>query len=149
MTKELTNIEIGEPLPSSSWLRIDQEMINDFAKVTGDFQWIHVDGKRCATESPFGTTIAHGLLSTTLMPAMFYQMITLDSSKQTLLNYGIDKLRFLESVRVDDEIRYKVHLASKEQKSTGMLFRFDCEVEIKNRTKPAMIGTFLMLLVDA
>jgi acyl dehydratase len=149
MGRELMAIEVGEILPASPWMSIDQTKINEFAKATGDNQWIHIDPLRCASESPFKTTIAHGLLSTALMPAAFYPMISLDSSKQTLLNYGMDKLRFLESVRVNDEIRYKVTLESKEQKNTGFLFRFACEVEIKNRAKPAMIGTFLSLLIGA
>jgi acyl dehydratase len=149
MGKELLAIEVGEVLPASPWMCIDQAKINEFANATGDKQWIHVDPVRCASESPFLTTIAHGFLSTALMPDVFYPMISLDSSKQTLLNYGMDKLRFLEPVRVNDEIRYKVKLESKEQKNTGVLFRFACEVEIKNRLKPAMIGTFLSLLISA
>ena len=148
MGKALLEIGVAEVLPPSPWILIDQNKIDEFAKATGDTQWIHVDALRCATESPFHTTIAHGLLSTTLMPAAFYPMISLDSTKQTLLNYGMDKLRFLEPVRVNDEIRFKVKLESKEQKSTGLLFRFACEVEIKDRLKPAMIGTFLSLLVS-
>lgn len=147
MTKQLQDLQAGDDLGCSDWITLDQSTINQFADATGDQQWIHVDQARCAKFSPFGTTIAHGLLSTALMPSVFYSMIALDSSKQTLLNYGVDTLRFLEPVKVDSRIRYKVKLASTQQKSTGVLYRFDSEVEIEGTEKPAMVGCFLMLLV--
>ena len=148
MSANINQLEEGDALSPSPWLKIDQKMIDQFADATRDQQWIHVDAARCQQFSPFKSTIAHGLLSTALMPAMFYEMIEIDSSRQTLLNYGIEKLRYLEPVKVDSEIRYKVLLASKQQKKTGVLYRFDCEVEIKGSEKVAMVGSFLMLLVE-
>lgn len=148
MPENINQLQEGDALSPSPWLKIDQSMIDEFAAATRDHQWIHVDTARCQKYSPFKTTIAHGLLSTALMPAMFYEMIEIDSNKQTLLNYGIDKLRYLEPVKVDSEIRYKVLLGSKQQKTTGVLYRFDCEVEIKGSDKAAMVGSFLMLLVE-
>lgn len=145
--KSLLELNAGDQLGSTDWCLIDQNQINHFADATGDHQWIHVDAERCATQSPFKSTIAHGLLSTSLMPKVFYELISLDSNKQTLLNYGMDTLRFLEPVRVNDSIRFHVSLYSKESKNTGELYRFDCQVEIKGREKPAMVGRFLMLLV--
>lgn len=147
MAKSLTQLQAGEQLGTTEWIEIGQKKINDFADATGDQQWIHVDQNRCKAQSPFGTTIAHGLLSTSLMPNVFYQLISLDPTKQTLLNYGMDTLRFLEPVRVNDSIRYHVSVDSIQQKSTGTLYRFECSVEIKNRDKPAMVAKFLMLLV--
>ncbi|GAA0853010.1 MaoC family dehydratase [Aliiglaciecola litoralis] len=147
MAKLLYQLNDGDVLGTTQWFNIDQQRINDFADATGDKQWIHIDVERCEKSSPFGSTIAHGLLSTSLMPDMFYQLIQLDSDQQTLLNYGMDSIRFLEPVRVNDSIRYHVTLDSKQQKNSGLLFRFNCEVEIKNRDKPAMVGQFLMLLV--
>lgn len=149
MSKNLNELVSGEALPDSKWITVDQSMIDQFADATRDHQWIHVDPKKCQAQSPFGTTIAHGLLSTSLMPSVFYGLIELDSTSQTLLNYGIDSLRFLEPVRVNDRIRYRNVLHSVEQKPTGSLYRFDCQVEIENREKPAMVGRFLMLLVQA
>ncbi|WJG10750.1 MaoC family dehydratase [Aliiglaciecola sp. LCG003] len=148
MGKNLSQLEDGEDLGSTDWLTISQQMINEFADATGDHQWIHVDPQRCAEQSPFKKTIAHGLLSTSLMPKVFYKLIQLDAKQQTLLNYGMDSLRFLESVRVDDRIRYHVKLDSTEVKNSGILYRFDCQVEIENREKPAMVGKFLMLLIS-
>ena len=120
-----------------------------FAKATGDHQWIHTDAPRCAKESPFKTTIAHGYLTVTLMPRAFYKMFKADENNQTTLNYGVEKLRFLEPVRVNDEIRYVSKLVKFEQKSSGILFYFSTEAQIKNRDKPAMVGIFMTLLAGA
>lgn len=148
MAKTLIELNEGDSLGVTQWVKIDQPMIDAFADATGDHQWIHVDEARCATQSPFKMPIAHGLLSTSLMPKVFYELISLDSTKQTLLNYGMDTLRFLEPVRVNDRIRYHVVLEAKEQKQSGVLYRFNCQVEIDGREKPAMVGKFLMLLVS-
>ncbi len=147
MGKSLESLSVGESLGHSQWVKIDQGLIDRFADATEDHQWIHVDQARCEMQSPFGTTIAHGLLSTALMPKVFYELIELDSSRQTLINYGIDSLRFLEPVRSGQSIRYLVSLHSRETKSSGVLYRFDCQVEIQGAEKLAMVGRFLMLLV--
>jgi acyl dehydratase len=146
MGKKLLDLVIDEQLTESEWISISQADIDIFAEATGDHQWIHVDAQRCAKESPFKSTIAHGYLTVTLMPNAFYQMIEPDPSNQTLLNYGVDKIRFLEPVRVNDEIRFVSKLLKTEQKSSGLLFSFATEAQIKGRDKPAMLGTFLMLL---
>jgi acyl dehydratase len=149
MLKKLSELSVGEQLPKSDWHRISQSDIDLFAQATGDKQWIHVDPERCAKQSPFQTTIAHGYLTVTLMPNAFYQMFTADPDFPTILNYGVDKIRFLEPVRVDDQIRFISTLAKVEQKASGRLFYFETDVEIAQRVKPAMKGIFLMLLVGA
>ncbi|WP_339768592.1 MaoC family dehydratase [uncultured Paraglaciecola sp.] len=147
MAKDLLQVAVGEQLEPSAWLKVDQARINLFADATGDHQWIHVDVERCKKESPFKTTIAHGYLSVTLMPEAFYNMVALDPSTQTVLNYGVDKIRFLEPVRVNDEIRFVSTLARKESKEMGTLFCFDTQIEINGRSKPAVVGSFLMMLL--
>ena len=147
MSKQLLDLNEGEKLETSRWVLVDQSMINAFADATLDHQWIHVDEERCKQESPFKTTIGHGLLSTSLMPALFYDLIAYDTDRYALLNYGIDSLRYLEPVRSGDRIRYHCSLKSRQQKPTGQLFSFEASVEIDGRDKPAMVGTFLMLLV--
>ena len=149
MLKKLTELTVGEQLPKSEWCKITQPDIDLFAQATGDKQWIHVDPKRCAKSSPFKTTIAHGYLTVTLMPNAFYQMFAADPEFPTILNYGVDKIRFLEPVRVNDQIRFISTLTKVEQKASGRLFYFETEVEIAQRAKPAMKGMFLMLLVGA
>ena len=149
MLKKLIELAVGETLPSSDWLTINQADINLFADATHDHQWIHVDQQRCAEESPFGCTIAHGYLTVTLMPQAFYQMFTSDPEHPTIFNYGVEKLRFIEPVRVNDQIRYHTRLLHVEAKPSGRLFQFSTEVEIAGRSKPAMKGVFLMLLAGA
>jgi acyl dehydratase len=149
MIKKLLALKVGEQLPVGDWISISQTDINMFAKATNDHQWIHVDPQRCVEESPFKTTIAHGYLTVTLMPNSLYQSIEPDPQYQSLLNYGVDKIRFIEAVRVNDRIRYISTLIKTEQKASGKLFYFDTVAEIEGRDKPAMKGVFLTLLVGA
>ncbi|PKI02210.1 MaoC family dehydratase [Glaciecola sp. 33A] len=143
---EFSQISVGDKLPETTWFKITQQKINEFAVATGDHQWIHIDQERCAKESPFSTTIAHGFLSASLIPMMFEQIITVDPTRNTMINYGIDSLRFLEPVRVDDYIKYQFTVADIEQKPMGKLYKVTAQVDIKNRDKPALVGTFLTLL---
>ena len=149
MNKKLLELTLGEQLPTGDWISISQADINLFADATNDHQWIHVDQQRCKKESPFGTTIAHGYLTVTLMPNSLYQSIEPDPINKSLLNYGVDKIRFVEPVRVDDRIRFISTLIKIEQKTSGMLFYFETIAEIEGRDKPAMKGVFLTLLVGA
>ena len=146
---EFSQLSIGDKLPNSNWFKVEQAKINEFADATDDHQWIHIDEERCREESPFGTTIAHGFLSASLMPKMFEQVISIDPTKNTMLNYGIDTLRFLEPVRVNDELQYTFQVSDIEVKQSGKLFKVAVQVNIKGRDKPAMIGTFLTLLLGA
>ena len=139
----------GEQLGPTEWMVMNQVRIDGFADSTDDHQWIHVDAARCKSESPFKTTIAHGYLTVTLMPNSLYQSIKPDANYPSLLNYGVDKIRFLEAVRVNDKIRFVSTLIKTEQKSSGMLFHFETVAEIEGRDKPAMKGVFLTLLVGA
>lgn len=141
-------LKVGDKLAETPWFQVTQQQINEFADATQDHQWIHIDAERCAQESPFKTTIAHGFLSASLMPMMFEQVVSLDPTRNTMLNYGIDSLRFLEPVRVNDHIRYQFKVADIEQKATGRLFKFAVQVDIKERDKPALVGTFLTLLIE-
>ena len=149
MKKTLLDLAQGDTLPVGDWINITQADINMFAKATHDHQWIHVDPERCAKESPFSTTIAHGYLTVTLMPNSLYQSIQPDPNYPSLLNYGVDKIRFIEPVRVNDRIRFLSTLVKSEQKSSGKLFYFETTAEIEGRQKPAMKGIFLTLLVGA
>ncbi|MDM7860514.1 MaoC family dehydratase [Alteromonas sp. ASW11-36] len=147
MSTTLIDLAIGDALPASDWIPVTQQAIDTFADATGDHQWIHVDPKRCATHSPFKTTIAHGFFSASLMPKAFEGVVTSHPDIASVLNYGINSLRFLEPVRVNDQVRYIFKVASIEQKPTGRLYTFDCAVEIKDREKPALVGQFLMLAI--
>lgn len=146
---QLTEITVGTQLRSNDWLIISQAMIQQFADTTGDHQWIHLDTTRCMRDSPFKTTIAHGFLTASLLPREFANVVSIDETTQTVINYGVDKLRFLEPVRSGDRIRFNFTLADTVQKDTGLLFRFAVNVEIEGRANPALVGEFLMLLLQS
>ena len=143
----ITELQLKEQISTSNWLEVTQEMINTFADATGDHQWIHIDAERCRTQSPFGKTIAHGFLTASLLPQQFSSVISIDPSKQTLINYGMEKLRFLEPVRSGDHIKFTFELLERSKKTTGELHKFSVSAEIRGRDKPALVGVFLMLLL--
>ncbi|MEM0909362.1 MAG: MaoC/PaaZ C-terminal domain-containing protein [Pseudomonadota bacterium] len=144
----MTDLQVGDQLISTHWIVISQSNIEDFAKATGDFQWIHLDKQKCATSSPFKTTIAHGFLTSSLVPSQFEELVHLEPEKQTLINYGVDKIRFLEPVRSGDSIKFKFELTRIDDKPAGALYSFDVTTMIKNREKPALVGTFLLMLLN-
>lgn len=92
--KTLIDLEVGETLEQAEWLTISQDMINQFAEATGDYQWIHLDTERCNKESPFRTTIAHGFLTASVMPKAFEGVLAASDEIASTINYGIDSLRF-------------------------------------------------------
>ena len=102
----ISDLNVGDCLSSPEWFQITQQKISEFAHATEDFQWIHLDQTRCAKESPFQVPIAHGFLTAALMPKMFAECLAIDDTKYTMLNYGIDSLRYLEPLRVDDKIKF-------------------------------------------
>lgn len=95
---------VGKPLGQSNWYTVTQEQINDFARATGDHQWIHVDVERAERESPFGGTVAHGYLTMALAPVLLPQLIRIENATRTI-NYGIDKMRLPVPVRAGERIQ--------------------------------------------
>ncbi len=95
---------IGKPLGESDWYTVTQDQIDDFARATGDHQWIHVDVDRAAKESPFGGTIAHGYLTMSLAPALLPQLLRVERTSRTV-NYGVDKMRLPSPVPAGSRIR--------------------------------------------
>jgi acyl dehydratase len=148
MTTKLTLEELqastDRDLGTSDWEAIDQEQINRFAEATHDHQWIHVDPD-AATQGPFGTTIAHGYLSLSMLPYFVSQVLNVTDVKMGI-NYGIDKLRFTAPVPVGSKVRLKATLRSSERRGDGVLYRLGVEVEIKDSDKPALVGEVLYLV---
>ena len=110
---------IGQELGVSDWILIDQDRINQFADCTEDHQWIHVDVERAKRESPFGTKIAHGYLTLSLIGGLSLKAMTLPTNVQAAINYGLDKVRFLSPVKVGARVRLRVALVSLEPKGPG------------------------------
>lgn len=138
---------VGKELGVSNWLTIDQERINQFADCTGDHQWIHVDVERAKRESPFGTTIAHGYLTLSLLASSEMKVDVAPTGISRALNYGLDRVRFMSPVKVGSRIRKRIELLSAEaQKNGGVLLKYRNTVEIEGESKPAMVAETLVLL---
>jgi acyl dehydratase len=110
---------VGHDFGVSAAVRLDQPRIDRFAECTGDDQWIHVDVERARTQSPLGGTIAHGLLSLSLIPAAHYGLGVYPADASNVLNYGFDKVRFLGPVPAGTALQVRVELAEVEAKGKG------------------------------
>lgn len=122
---------------------VDQHRIDDFANVTDDHQFIHVDPVRAA-KTQFGGTIAHGLLTLSLIVRLCWDFVPKLDNTRVLLNYGFDKVRFIAPVKVDSRIRAKADLLDVTEKQPGrLLVKMAVEIEIEGETKPALIAEWL------
>lgn len=136
---------VGKELGRSEWLTIDQARINLFAEATGDFQFIHVDPVKAA-QTPFGSTIAHGFLSLSLMPKLMEDILILPEGVKMVVNYGLDSVRFIQPVKVDSKVRLKVDLVDATEKKPGQwLLKATATLEIEGSDKPAYIAEPLSL----
>ena len=136
---------IGNELGVSDWLDIDQKRINDFAECTGDHQWIHVD-EEAAKSGPFGTTIAHGYLTVSLIPTFSAEISVIPEGTAMAINYGMNKLRFVNPVKVNSKVRDRVSLTGVEEKGGGrVLVTTTHTVEIDGEDKPACIAETLTM----
>ena len=138
---------VGRDLGVSGWLAVDQDRIDRFAEVTGDRQWIHVDAKRARRESPYGTTIAHGLLTLSLLPALRAEVGVVPGGVARVVNYGYDRVRFLSPVRSGARIRARVVLSGVEEKGEGVLLHTANTVEVEGEDRPALVADALTLLL--
>lgn len=138
---------IDKEVGVSEWMVVDQDRINQFAEATGDHQYIHVDPERAA-QTPFGTTIAHGFLTMSLMVLMGYEGSTKLNNAVMGINYGFDKLRFINPVKVDNKIRGRFKLLDAEEKKPNhWLLKHEVTVEIEGEEKPALIAEWLGMTV--
>ena len=142
--EELVNY-IDTPLEPSGWFKIDQQRINDFADATLDHQFIHVDEEK-ALQTPFGATIAHGYLTLSLLPYLTAECGIAPQNILMAINYGSDKLRFLQPVVVGSEVRAHVKLLEVTEKTPGqVLLKCEVTVEIRGLDKPALVAHTLSL----
>ncbi|WP_122818491.1 MaoC family dehydratase [Nocardioides pantholopis] len=136
---------IGEDLGSSDWLEVDQARVDAFADATGDHQWIHVDAERAAS-GPFGGTIAHGYLTLSLIPFLGQGVFSLDTPGAKL-NYGVNKVRFPNPLRVGKRIRVTVSVAGLTELPAGHQLTLKHVVEIEDEAKPACVAETVVLLL--
>ncbi|GAA1133856.1 MaoC family dehydratase [Nocardioides aquiterrae] len=135
----------GEELGTSDWLTIDQERVNRFADATGDHQWIHVDVEKAAS-GPFGGTIAHGYLTLSLVPYLGSQVFAFDTPGAKL-NYGANKVRFPNPVKVGQRIRSTVTLGDVTDLPSGKQVILRHTIEIDGEAKPACVAETVVLLL--
>lgn len=133
---------VGKEMGVSSWYEIDQKRIDTFADVTEDWQFIHVDPD-AAAQTPFGTTIAHGFLTLSMLSAMVYEMPVLEGVAMGV-NYGFDKVRFLSPVPVGSRIRGRFVLSKLDESKPGFVTTYTAvSVEIEGQDKPALAADWI------
>jgi acyl dehydratase len=138
--KELIGREIGV----SEWFQMTQERIDQFAQATEDQQWIHVDDTRARKESPFGTTIAHGFLTLSLISHLTRSVVHFESGIQRTVNYGLNRVRFPEAVRVGSRIRARLGLAACDAFPEGIAATYSVTVELDNSSKPCCVAEWIV-----
>ena len=135
----------GQVIGEGEWFTVTQAIIDKFAEATGDFQYIHVDPER-ARSGPFGTTVAHGFLTLSLLPTL-NRSVYRTGGIATGINYGANRIRFIEPVKVNARIRSKVKLLSVEPHPPGERITTETTVEIEGSAKPALVAEMLSLMI--
>lgn len=136
----------GKELGVTDWLEIDQARIDLFAEATGDNQFIHVDPVRAKAETSFGGTIAHGFLTLSLVPSMLTPIRLQPQGLKMALNYGLDRVRFMEPVRTGSRIRARAKVTEvTERNPKQVLIKSEITVEIEGNPKPALVAEALGL----
>mgnify|MGYP002393521996 FL=1 len=139
----------GQELGVSGWTLVDQSRIDQFADCTGDHQWLHTDPERARRESPFRVTIAHGCLTLSIIGALCQDLGFMPENIRAAFNYGLDKVRFLNPVKVGSRVRMRATLVSVQDKAPGQyLMKFSNTVEIEGEETPALIAETLVMFYE-
>ena len=140
--------KIGTTIGQSEWININQNLINNFANLTMDNQFIHIDQERALKETPFGSTIAHGFLILSLSTKFFVDVVGEIEGEKMGINYGFNKLRFVSPVKSNDMIRGVFKLNEVERRNQNeILFTHNLTIEIKDVKKPAIVCEWLNLSI--
>jgi acyl dehydratase len=138
---------VGQKLGTSEWVVVDQDTIDAFAKLTGDDNWIHVDVERAARELPDGKTIAHGLLTLSLMPRLAAQTLKIRQRSRSI-NYGSNKIRFPAPVKCGARLRLHRTLEECEPIAGGARLTFSNVMEIEGAERPAMAAETISVVYE-
>lgn len=149
MTTIIENVEalpdyLGKDLEPTDWIEIKQDRINMFADATEDHQFIHVDPE-AAKMTPFGTTIAHGFLTLSLAPMFWSQLYRVEGVKMGV-NYGLNKVRFINPVKVNSRVRGKGKIIALSEAAGGTQITFEMTIEIEGEDKPACVAETISLI---
>ncbi len=137
---------VGKEIGVSDWFEMDQNRISAFADITEDHMFLHVDPE-AAAQTPFGGTIAHGLLTLSMMPVMAYQAVPGISGTRMGVNYGYNRIRFMAPVKSGKRIRGRFVVKSVEPKDGGrMEINHEATIEIEGEDKPALVGEWLTMV---
>ena len=136
---------VGEQIGPTDWMLMTQERVDTFAEATGDHQWIHVDRRRAAA-GPYGGTIAHGYLTLSLLPVLAAELFHVDHMGAKL-NYGVNKVRFPNPVRVGKRVRAHVSIVAVTDIPAGKQMQLKYVVEIEGEDKPACVAETVVLLL--
>lgn len=134
---------IGQEAGVSDWVPVTQQMIDRFAELTGDDQWIHLDAERARRESPFGSTIAHGFLTVALLSRLVSEAVRVEGPFRMRVNYGFNRLRFPSPVPAGVRVRARVTPVSVKDFEGGHEVTWSVTVEVEGRDKPALVAEWL------
>jgi acyl dehydratase len=148
-TLTLAELEAGaeRDLGMSAWHEITQEQIDLFAQATGDHQWIHVDPE-AAANGPFGTTVAHGYLTLSMLPMLLSEVVSVTDAVMGV-NYGTEKIRFTSPVPSGSRVRLHAKLVRAERRGPSVVWTVGVQVEIEGKEKPALVGEVVYMAAGA
>src|SRR6187200_1209259 len=129
----------GQDLGAGEWVTVTQERINAFADTTGDHQWIHADPERAARETPFGSTIAHGFLTLSLVSSLLRDVVFVSGVRMSI-NYGLNRVRFVSPVPAGSRIRAQVSLGALTDVDGGVQATWNVTVEREGGEKPCLVA---------
>jgi acyl dehydratase len=135
---------VGREIGVSDWFTITQDLIQQFAEVTGDRQWIHVDQDRARRDSPFQTTIAHGFLTISLLSRFLRQVVEIRSGVRMTVNYGLNRVRFPAPVRADSRIRAHFVVQSLKQVPGALEAVFEAKIQAEGSDKPCCVAEWVL-----
>jgi acyl dehydratase len=133
---------VGKEVAVTDWVPVSQDRIDAFASATGDDQWIHVDRERSARESPYGATVAHGLLTLSLLPWLMREAVEIQGARMGI-NYGLNRVRFTGPVPAGSRVRARFALAAAEEIEGGMQTVWNVTVEREGEAKPVLVAEWI------
>jgi acyl dehydratase len=135
---------VGKGIGVTEWFHVSQKRIEQFSEATEDRQWIHLDKVRASQESPYGTTIAHGFLTLSLISHLMREAIQIQCGLRLAVNYGLNRVRFPAAVRADSRIRARVMLLSLKELADSAKATFGVTIEIEGSEKPACVAEWIV-----
>ena len=134
---------VGSEIGVSDWFQVTQQLVDSFAELTLDPQWIHIDAERAERESPFGTTVAHGFLTLSLLSHLFRQTFRFEGAHKMTINYGFNRVRFVSPVLSGTRVRLRAALQSLREVEGGLECTWDMKIELENSVKPAIAAEWI------